>query len=140
VHPILVSGGSEGAIIHIVHWDLSSPIAGTPPIFPTAPSPFAAATSPASYAAPALSALALQIHESGSGLVATAGGRPNGPSMSSAVAVDGQGPCIGQQVDDWAYRWGSADGAGCGCAGSGGGGYDDSGRSAVIVLVTGLLS
>jgi hypothetical protein len=72
--------------------------------------------------------------------VATAGGRPNGLSMSSAVAVDGQGPCIGQQGDDWAYWRGSADGAGCGCAGSGGGGYDDSGRSAVIVLVTGLLS
>ncbi len=52
VHPILVSGGSEGAILH---WDLSSPTAGTPP------SSSAAATSPASHAASAFSAPAPQI-------------------------------------------------------------------------------
>jgi len=58
VHPILVSGGSEGAILH---WDLSSPTAGTPPNFPTLPSSSAAATSPASHAASELSAPAPQI-------------------------------------------------------------------------------
>ncbi len=52
VHPILVSGGSEGAILH---WDLSSPTAGTPP------SSSAAATSPASHAASPFSAPAPQI-------------------------------------------------------------------------------
>ena len=59
VHPILVSGGSEGAILH---WDLSSPTAGTPA--PTAPSSSGAAgtiTSPASQAGPALSAPVPQI-------------------------------------------------------------------------------
>ena len=56
VHRILVSGGSEGAILH---WDLSSPSAGTPPKNPTAPSSSGAATSPASYTA--LSAPAPQI-------------------------------------------------------------------------------
>ncbi|KAH9057690.1 WD40-repeat-containing domain protein [Lactarius vividus] len=35
VHPLLVSGGSEGAILH---WDLSSPTAGTPS-FPTTTAP-----------------------------------------------------------------------------------------------------
>ncbi len=48
VHRILVSGGSEGAILH---WDLSSPTAGTPPKYPTAPSSSGAATSPTSYIA-----------------------------------------------------------------------------------------
>ena len=46
VHPILVSGGSEGAILH---WDLSSPTAGTP-IFSTGSSSAATtSTSPASH-------------------------------------------------------------------------------------------
>ena len=58
MHPILVSGGSEGAILH---WDLSSPTAGTPPNVPTPPSSSAAATSPASHAASVLSAPAPQI-------------------------------------------------------------------------------
>ncbi|KAI9508815.1 WD40-repeat-containing domain protein, partial [Russula earlei] len=60
VHPILVSGGSEGAILH---WDLSSPTAGTPAsIFPTPPS--ASATSHHGGASPSalvLSAPAPQI-------------------------------------------------------------------------------
>jgi hypothetical protein len=47
VHRILVSGGSEGAILH---WDSSSPTPGTPQ-YPTAPSLSGAATSPASYTA-----------------------------------------------------------------------------------------
>ena len=54
-----MSGGSEGAILH---WDLSSPTAGTPA--PTAPSSSGAAgtiTSPASQAGPALSAPVPQI-------------------------------------------------------------------------------
>ena len=63
VHPILVSGGSEGAILH---WDLSSPAAGTPtPIFPTASSSTATSSSPAPHATSAstaaLSAPAPQI-------------------------------------------------------------------------------
>jgi polyadenylation factor subunit 2 len=58
VHRILVSGGSEGGILH---WDLSSPTAGTPPNFPTTLSSSGGATSPRSHAASALSAPAPQI-------------------------------------------------------------------------------
>jgi hypothetical protein len=61
VHPILVYGGSEREILL---WNLSSPTVGTPtPSFPTAPSPSAPAvtTSPASHAAPELSAPAPQM-------------------------------------------------------------------------------
>lgn len=269
MHPILVSGGSEGAILH---WDLSSPTAGTlAPIFPTAPSSSTTAgtaTSPASQAGPALSAPVPQIppratlsqaHDSnvwaltfhplghllvsasndhttrfwarerpgdaasvfapggakpaaagpdddadgeqededdalavpgfgssaasfaGAGVggawwnsadtlggvvhgglgtgadddvvpgfggggggggfggggsevpgfgggMASTGGYQNGPSMSSAAVMDGQGPRGGQQAEDWAYRRGGGDGGGRG--GAGGGGYDGGGRSA----------
>ena len=43
--------------------------------------------------------------ESRNRLVAYAGVRQNGPSMSLAAAVDGQAPCGGQQADNWAFRW-----------------------------------
>jgi hypothetical protein len=46
--------------------------------------------------------------ESGNRLMANAGVPRNGPSMSSAAAVDGQ-------ADDWAYRYGGGDGGGA-CA------------------------
>jgi hypothetical protein len=42
--------------------------------------------------------------ESRNRLVANAGVRQNGPSMSLAAVMDGQAPCGGQQADDWAYR------------------------------------
>jgi len=48
----------------------------------------------------------------------TLGGRPNGPSISSAAAVNDQGPHGRQQADDWAYLWNGA-GEGRGGAGSG---------------------
>ena len=54
---------------------------------------------------------------SGSGFMANGGSRPNGTSMSSAVAVDGQGPHGRQQTDGWAYLW-NGDGGGRGGAGS----------------------
>ncbi len=54
--------------------------------------------------------------------MANAGGRQNGPSMSLAAAMDGQGLRSGQQADDWAYRRGGDDVVGRG--GTGGGGYD----------------
>jgi hypothetical protein len=41
--------------------------------------------------------------EEKAGLMANAGVRLNGRSMSSAAAVDGQAPRGGQQADDWAY-------------------------------------
>ena len=48
------------------------------------------------------------------------GGHPNGTSMSSAAAVDGQGPHDRQQADDWAYLWnGDSHGGGRRGAGSG---------------------
>ena len=46
------------------------------------------------------------------------GGRPNGTSMSSAAATDGQEPHGRQKADGWAYLW-NADGGGHGGAGSG---------------------
>jgi hypothetical protein len=55
---------------------------------------------------------------SGSGFMANGGGRSNGTSMSSAAAVDGQGPHGRQQADCWAYFWNGASG-GCGGAESG---------------------
>src|SRR5216683_2457082 len=55
---------------------------------------------------------------SGSGLMANGGGRPNGTSMSSAAAADGQGPHGRQQADGWAYLW-NGDGGGHGRATSG---------------------
>ena len=55
VHRILVSSGSEGAILH---WDLSSPTTGTPPKYATAPSSSGALASPASHAAPSAPATA----------------------------------------------------------------------------------
>ena len=67
---------------------------------------------------------------SGSGPMANAGGRQNGPVMSWAAAMDGQGPGGGRQADDRAYRQGGGDGADRGDIGSGGGGYDRGGRSA----------
>jgi polyadenylation factor subunit 2 len=66
----------------------------------------------------------------GSGLMANAGGRQNGLSMSPATGMDGQGPRGGQQADDWAYRRGGGGGSGRGGTGGGGGGYDSPGRSA----------
>ena len=42
--------------------------------------------------------------ESRNRLMANAGVRQNGPSMSLAAAVDGQAPRGGQQADDWAYQ------------------------------------
>jgi hypothetical protein len=66
----------------------------------------------------------------GSGLMANPGGRQNGPLMSWAAAMDGQGPRRGLQADDRAYRQGSGDGADRGDIGSGGGGYDGGGHSA----------
>jgi hypothetical protein len=67
----------------------------------------------------------------GSRLMANAGGCQNGPSMSSATGMDGQGPHGGQQGNNWAYRQGGGDGVGRGGTGSGGGGgYDGPGRSA----------
>jgi len=50
--------------------------------------------------------------ESRNRLVANAGVRLNGPSMSSAAAVDGQAPRGRQQADDWAYRQGGGDSRG----------------------------
>jgi hypothetical protein len=54
--------------------------------------------------------------ESRNRLVANAGVRLNGPSMSSAAAVDGQAPRGGQKADDWAYRLGGKNGGGRGGA------------------------
>jgi hypothetical protein len=53
-----------------------------------------------------------------SGFMANGGGRPNGTSMSSATAVDGQEPHGRQKVDGWAYLW-DGDGRDHGGAGSG---------------------
>jgi hypothetical protein len=47
-------------------------------------------------------AVGLDVEEK-AGLMANAGVRLNGRSMSSAAAVDGQAPRGGQQADDWAY-------------------------------------
>jgi hypothetical protein len=59
-----------------------------------------------------------------------AGGRQNGPVMSWAAAMDGQGPRGGRQADHRAYRQGGGDGAGRGDIGSAGGGCDGGGYSA----------
>jgi hypothetical protein len=63
-------------------------------------------------------------------LMANAGGRQNGPLMSWAAAMDGQGLRGGRQADDRAYRQGGGDGADRGDIGSGGGGCDGGGHSA----------
>jgi len=62
--------------------------------------------------------------------MANAGDRQNGPLMSWAAAMDGQGLRGGQQADDRDYRQGGGDGADCGDIGSGGGGYNGGGHSA----------
>jgi hypothetical protein len=65
-----------------------------------------------------------------SGLMANPGGRQNGPLMSWAAVMDGQGLRGGRQADDRGHRQGSGDGADRGDIGSGGGGYDGGGHSA----------
>ena len=50
--------------------------------------------------------------------LANGGGHPNGTSMSSATAVDGQEPHSRQKAGDWAYLW-NGNGGGHGGAGSG---------------------
>ena len=62
--------------------------------------------------------------------MANPGGRQNGPLMSWAAVMDGQGLRGGRQADDRGHRQGSGDGADRGDIGSGGGGYDGGGHSA----------
>jgi len=67
---------------------------------------------------------------SGSGLMANPGGRQDGPLMSWAATMDGQGPRGGRQADDRAYQQGGGDSADRGDIGSGDGGYDGGWHSA----------
>ena len=54
--------------------------------------------------------LGSEAEASGSGFMANTGGRPNGPSMSSAAAVNSQWPFGIQQADNWACQRGGGDG------------------------------
>jgi len=60
--------------------------------------------------------------------MANARGRQNGPLMSWAAVMDGQGPRGGRQAHDQAYRQGGGDGADRGDIGGSGGGYDGGGH------------